>query len=185
MSFLTGEKMNKIMLCTVVLAALSSPAWAVNKCTGADGKVAFQDAPCAGGKSERLVVRPASGDGALIPQAPSSSLPSGEKPKTETQRLQGLIDESQRKRRIQELEVRQVPIAQGAIYEHRKACDDQLKALQIKKYAANNNLAGATWEGSISGEMTAIATRCDTRNRELKDDYDTLRKECQVLGGCK
>lgn len=23
-----------------------SPAWAVNKCTGADGKVAYQDAPC-------------------------------------------------------------------------------------------------------------------------------------------
>ena len=28
----------------VVLAA--APAWAVNKCTGQDGKVVFQDAPC-------------------------------------------------------------------------------------------------------------------------------------------
>lgn len=26
---------------------LATPAWAVNKCTGPDGKVAFQDAPCA------------------------------------------------------------------------------------------------------------------------------------------
>lgn len=37
-----------------------SPAWAVNKCTGADGAVVFQDAPCAG-KGEALNVRPASG----------------------------------------------------------------------------------------------------------------------------
>ena len=37
-----------------------APAWAVNKCTGPDGKVAFQDAPCAG-KGEKVDVRPASG----------------------------------------------------------------------------------------------------------------------------
>lgn len=31
------------------LAAMSvGPAWAVNKCTGADGKVSYQEAPCAG-----------------------------------------------------------------------------------------------------------------------------------------
>lgn len=48
---------------TALLAALCAPAWAVNKCTGADGKVAFQDAPCSG-KGEVLQVRPASGSGA-------------------------------------------------------------------------------------------------------------------------
>ena len=46
-----------VLLCTLLLAA---PAWAVNKCTGPDGKVSFQDAPCAG-KGEQLDVRPASG----------------------------------------------------------------------------------------------------------------------------
>ena len=30
----------------VALYAGAMPAWAVNKCTGADGKVSFQDAPC-------------------------------------------------------------------------------------------------------------------------------------------
>jgi hypothetical protein len=54
--------MNKIMLSAVVMAALSNPTWAVNKCTMPDGKVAFQDAPCTGGKGEALTVRPASGD---------------------------------------------------------------------------------------------------------------------------
>lgn len=40
--------------------ALSGQALAVNKCTGPDGKVAFQDAPCEG-KGEAVTVRPASG----------------------------------------------------------------------------------------------------------------------------
>lgn len=32
-----------------LLAAMSvAPAWAVNKCTGADGKISYQEAPCAG-----------------------------------------------------------------------------------------------------------------------------------------
>jgi hypothetical protein len=169
---------------TALLAALCAPAWAINKCTGPDGRVAFQDAPCIG-KGEVLQVRPASGHDPLpqLAQPPLEGAPA--KPVSEAQRLEGLITASQRKRRMQELEARLVPDAQGAIYMHRVQCDEQLKALQIKKYSANNNLAGATWEGAISGEMTAIATRCDTRNRELKDDYDTLRKECQAAGGCK
>ncbi len=50
-----------LLFFAVLLAA--SHAWAVNKCTGADGKVSFQDAPCAGtGKGDALTVRPSGGD---------------------------------------------------------------------------------------------------------------------------
>ena len=38
--------MKPFMLFAAVLAALCAPAWAVNKCTGADGKVVYQDAAC-------------------------------------------------------------------------------------------------------------------------------------------
>ena len=34
-------------ICALALGFLA-PAWAVNKCTGPDGKVMFQDAPCPG-----------------------------------------------------------------------------------------------------------------------------------------
>lgn len=35
------------LLITLTLAAvLCAPAWAINKCTGPDGKVTYQDAPC-------------------------------------------------------------------------------------------------------------------------------------------
>lgn len=43
-----------------------TPAWAINKCTGADGKVVFQDAACPG-KGEKIDVRPASGAGRAAP----------------------------------------------------------------------------------------------------------------------
>ncbi|MBX9836009.1 MAG: DUF4124 domain-containing protein [Burkholderiaceae bacterium] len=45
----------------LIAALLAAPAWAINKCTGTDGKVSFQDAPCADGKGEALRIRPASG----------------------------------------------------------------------------------------------------------------------------
>lgn len=162
-----------------------SPAWAVNKCTGPDGSVVFQDAPCAG-KGGAITVRPASGAAraAAPAQSEPDAAPAG-KPQTEAQRIEARVAESQKERRRIELEARLVPDAEGAIHRHRAACDRDLRALQAKKSLANNNLAGATWEGSISGEMTALAARCDTRNRELREDAVALRAECQQLGGCK
>lgn len=174
--------MNHTLIAAALLAALCTPAWAINKCTGPDGKIAFQDAAC-GGKGEKMNVRPASGDGAALQPTSTSATPT-DKPKTEAQRIEAQISESQRKRRRQELEVRLVPDAQGEINRQRTQCDQQIKELQDKKSLAKNNLAGAMWEGSISAEMTAIASRCDSRSRELRDDLDALRKECRALGGC-
>ena len=60
-----------LAICVAFFFVLLQQAWAVNKCTGPDGKVAFQDAPCAG-KGERLEVRPASGHAAAAAAAPSA-----------------------------------------------------------------------------------------------------------------
>ncbi|NMM75362.1 hypothetical protein B2J88_20145 [Rhodococcus sp. SRB_17] len=57
----------EIVFCIALLSA-AAPGWAVNKCTGPDGKVSFQDGPCAG-KGEKLDVRPASGGArAAVPE---------------------------------------------------------------------------------------------------------------------
>ncbi len=104
---------------------------------------------------------------------------------TETQRIEKQVAESQRARRRQEYEVRIIPDAVMAVDRHRARCDAEISSLQGKKRFANNNLAGATWEGSISGEMAALATRCDTQNRELREEVDRLRAECRELGGCR
>lgn len=39
----------KIGVASALLALLCAPAWAINKCTLADGKVVYQEVPCAGG----------------------------------------------------------------------------------------------------------------------------------------
>ncbi len=50
----------KIEILWAALLLATSPAWAINKCTGTDGKVAYQDAPCTG-KGEKIEARPSSG----------------------------------------------------------------------------------------------------------------------------
>ncbi len=62
--------------CFILLLAfaLCTPAWAVNKCTGADGKVTFQDTPCAGA-TESIAVQPASGRAHVAPAAPQQTRP--------------------------------------------------------------------------------------------------------------
>jgi len=47
--------MNYAPITAALLVVLCTQTWAVNKCTGADGKVSFQDAPCAIGGSGNAV----------------------------------------------------------------------------------------------------------------------------------
>jgi len=174
--------MKAALLALTCLAA--SPAWAINKCT-IDGQVVFQDAACPG-KGESIKVRPASGSApAPSGDAATDADKPAKKPMTEAQRIEANIKNSQDTRRKVDLETRIVPGAEMEIDRQRSQCDREYRALQDKKRAANNNLAGATWEGSISSEMTALATRCDTRNRDLRADLERLKAECQQLGGCK
>lgn len=183
----------RFILAAVAVAACN-PAWAISKCIGPDGKAVFQDMPCAG-KGESLDVRPASGRGAPPPPAIAASQetppaaegksPAPAKPQTEAQRIEANLVTSQRERRRRLLEERLVPDAEADVYRQSTECELQLRELQDRKKYATNNLAGATWESSISSEMTAIATRCDTRNRDMRAELESLRKECRSLNGCK
>jgi hypothetical protein len=158
-----------------MLAALHTPAIAISKCTGPDGKTVFQDAPCAG-KGEKVVVKPASGE------APQQATAAGAS--SEGQRLQQQLNQMQSERRRRDLEIA-LPNAYAERASHSAACDQELSALRAKKAMANNNLAGATWQQSLSTEMAAVASRCETRNNNITTNIEALRKECQALGGCK
>ncbi|MEO7159057.1 MAG: hypothetical protein ABIX00_00840 [Polaromonas sp.] len=174
----------KLLLIAAALSALCAPAWAVNKCTGPDGKVTYQDAPCTN-KGGAIEVRPASGHAPATPAPLAVGAQAAPKKQTEADRLNASTAASQRERRKADLDERLVPYANDAIYRQRAECDQQLSALKAQKLSAKNNLAGATWEGSISAEMTAVATRCDTHNRDLREEFSALKKECVALGGCK
>lgn len=59
--------MNSLRYAACILAlGLVPPAWAINKCTDAQGKVSFQEAPCPG-EGEKIEVRPAMPAPAVAP----------------------------------------------------------------------------------------------------------------------
>lgn len=162
----------------VLLLSLSAlaPAWAINKCTGPDGKVAYQDAPCAG-KGETINVKPASGQSPVVKLGADGTLPM-----SEADRLNALTAESQRDRRKRDLKERLVPYAQSELVRHKYQCTQTQKDLEADQYAYRQNLYGKTHAAQIASEMAASAARCDTKDRELRENLETLRKECLALG---
>lgn len=171
----------QILIAFALLAA--SPAWAINKCKGPDGKVSFQDAPCPG-QGEKIEVRPASGSvpkSAAPVTAASDSASAAAAPAQATApgRKENVFGERWQRRTY--LENRGIPDARAAIDGHQADCAAQQAQLASKKKRATNSLAGATWEDSISGEMQAAATTCDTRARELRAELDSLQRELREL----
>ncbi|WP_342130398.1 DUF4124 domain-containing protein [Hydrogenophaga sp. OTU3427] len=167
------------LLCFLCVALAGPPAWAVNKCTGSDGKVSFQDAPCAG-KGGEIEVRPASGAAPVPPVPQAGDAP----PVTEAQRLNKLTEESQKERRRRDLQGRLLPDARNALELHRQRCKQTQERLAAEQYRYVQNLYGKTHAAQIASEKAAAAALCDTRDRELKEQIDALAKECEALG-CK
>lgn len=158
-----------------VAASMAAPAFAINKCMGADGKAVFQDAPCAG-HGQKIEVKPASGN---APAAGSAAPAPGTVASPSSPKKEGAFGESWQRRTY--LENRGVPDARGAVDAHRTQCEAKQRSLAAKKGSARNNLAGATWEQSISTEMQAAATVCDTKARELKAQLEDMEKELREL----
>ena len=171
-------------ICVLAVAlSIAGPAMAINKCTGPGGRVVFQDAPCQDGGGEKLVVRPASGHAPVqgAAQAAPSVAPGAAQPTSELARLTALADRYKAQNRISSLNARVIPDARGRIHSQKVRCDAEFAALRERKGLANNNLAGATWEQSISSEMSAVATRCDTEGRVLSGELDGFLKELSDL----
>lgn len=63
----------RIALAIALMA--SAPAWAVNKCTAADGSVTFQEAPCPAATKTKESVRVFSGGGESYPSSSGKPIP--------------------------------------------------------------------------------------------------------------
>lgn len=158
----------------ISIALLSHSAWAINKCTGPDGKFVFQDMPCLG-KGETIVVKPSTGAGPLVK-------PGGI---TEAARLDALTAESQKDRRRWELREQMIPVAQRDIAQHKYKCEQTQQSLAAGQYQYVQNLYGKTHASQIASEMAANAATCDTKSRELKESLDALQAECTAISCLK
>lgn len=187
----------QLFMATACLA-LAAPVWAINKCTGPDGKVSFQDAPCAGnGKGEKVEVRlsssgigtaaaapaaasPASSASAAAPVAGAASAPATPAAATAPPpRKEGAFGETWRRKT--DLEQRLVREARGALQTHRQRCAAEQRDRAARRTQARTNTAVAVSEQAITAEMQAAAAACELRARELQANVDALEKELREL----
>ena len=163
--------MKSARLLSVVLLSLTTwPAMAVNKCVNELGQVVYQNAPCPDAtKGSELTLQKAP------PTTDATPADAGE-----LKRIQQTASAMERERRLAEID-REIKRLEDRIVGHRSAMDSEMASLRRKKQFASNNLAGATWEQSISDEMNAVAQKYDALIRNDQNQIDFLRKDAERL----
>lgn len=161
----------KLIAAAMLIAASGSTAAQVYKCAGPDGKLAFQDTPCAGGKT--LNVRPASGSS-------STYSPGAAAAASTTNKERALLDQYERERRVRSVSY-DIDQLERTLDADQHRMDRELDALRNKKRYANNNLAGAQWESSISEEMQAVTERYKNKAAGDRAKLEDLRKQRDAL----
>lgn len=155
------------LLLMIAAALLSGHVQAqVYKCTEG-GKTVFSDKPC--GQDARVVeMKPASG--AVGDQSGIDA----------AARTRAYVEESDRtvKRRMLSQEIGRKEHELKGVQD---ALDKEMAALRNKKQYAANNLAGATWEASISQEMQAVTASHEGRIKRLQAEIDRLAEERDAL----
>ncbi|WP_315123988.1 DUF4124 domain-containing protein [Comamonas antarctica] len=158
------------------------PAWAVYKCVDANGRVTFQQSACSGAtQGAKLDVQPASGYPASPPPSNAATADSSSPRASEADRLNALSARLAKENRLSTLNNLTIGGAQDDIVRARRQCQAELDAVRNRKKLASNDLAGATWEQSLSAEMQAIAAQCDTEQRRLQAILDRYLTEKQDL----
>lgn len=154
-----------------LLVAASANAQ-IYKCR-VDGKTVFADQPCAA-DAKPIDVRPASGRAVAGPvSAPAQS---GAAPINSSSNPQAVVARMEHERSLRDIDHR-ISVEHSRIREQEDRMSGEIAALRAKKAQANNNLAGAMWEQSISQEMSAVVARYDVRIRAIRGEIERLQGE--------
>ena len=151
--------------CALLLGCLT-PAWAVNKCTGTDGKVSFQDAPCPG-RGEKIDVQPAMQGATPIAPTPSTG-------------KEGAFGATWQRKNY--LQTQGVPQARAAVERNQRECTAQ----PAEAVATAGPLRKSIAEGNqFAQELAAAAAKdkaaCEARTEELREQLRALEKELSAL----
>jgi hypothetical protein len=147
---------------------------ATYKCVGG-GKTTYQAAPCKG-EGQKISVKPANGSQEVSEATKTSGTPSA----PSTAALRANVDAMARERRLREID-HDLDATDREIAGYQSGMEQEMAALERKKLYANNNLAGATWEQSISAEMQAVSDKYKVKIQIAQDRASTLRKEAEQL----
>jgi hypothetical protein len=157
--------MHRILVGTMAIGFALTGHAEMYKCQ-ANGRTAYQQEPCASGTTQATLASPdAVSDDAA--RAHRSRFEADDAARRAAARVKS-IDE-------------QIAYNQTRITAYEAMMDSELAALRAKKGQARNNLAGATWEQSISTEMEAVTANYATKIRIAQDEIAALRKERLAL----
>lgn len=152
------------MRTTIALSLIltASPALAgVYKCTDDRGRVTFSQTPC-GHSAETVDVRV---------HTPSGKNVSLVRTATDAGSLRLATNELNRK----------IARKKREIDDLQDEMDTKLTILKAKKYRARNNLPGAVWLDSISGEMQAVTEQYKAKISICTDELEQLRSDLSAL----
>lgn len=143
------------VLIVATLQAISATAMAdIYKCKDANGRTTFSQLPCAP-DAQKVIVKTTE---------PSES--DREQTRETLDKNNAMIKENE--------ESRQIASARNRVDTLINEREAKLSQLRIKKLYAANNLAGATWEKSISDEMQAVTEKYNA-------DIDAARQRVHDL----
>ncbi|MFY3386815.1 DUF4124 domain-containing protein [Paracidovorax sp. MALMAid1276] len=163
--------------CALALGFLA-PAWAINKCTDARGRISFQDAPCAG-EGEKIEVRPALPAAAPASSAAPPAAAAAAAPAKAPSKEGAFGPTWQRKHYLQN---QGVPQARAAMERNQREC----AAPPDEAVAQAGPLRRSLGAGSQFAQENAAAARkakaaCDARTLELRDQLKALEDELGSL----
>ncbi|MFO7593436.1 MAG: hypothetical protein R6X15_05255 [Pseudomonadota bacterium] len=140
---------------------------AIYKCQ-VDGKTVFSQTPCAADAEEYQVD--------YIRQNAENAKAMTE----QNERIRESTNASLTEMEIRRLG-REIKSEEANIRVLQKRRDGELAALRQKKSRANNNLAGAVWEQSISDEMNAVNKRYDAQISERQTNIQRMLDQVDRL----
>lgn len=156
------------LLLSVIIAVTPAAALAnVYKCE-VNGVITYSQIPC----SEDAQVTDYSRDEIAAPPQPQSTTSTDEAAATMSR-----LSESVKKRDMR-IAINRLKSDKAKLQSQR---DAKMAKLKSSKRYANNNLAGAVWEESLSKEMAAIAAQYDTDVRAIDVEIDRLNDELKRL----
>lgn len=170
----------RLLLCALAMLLCSHPALgAIYKCT-VNGRIIFSDRPCEGSSTDKHIYMRGSTESETTPSNPTDT-DRGTKTLTNDPDDECAADIVHKLKIKYLLKTEEVDNTRKTIRGLMAHQEMELDALREKKRAARNNMAGATWEQSISQEMDAIAASYRNKMSYHNAALDRLEDEHRIL----
>lgn len=165
-----------LLVSAMILASTAAVAQDAYKCK-VNGAFVYQDSPCrAVGPAPKAPELPVTKSAPPAAPSPSATAP------TDIERNRAYLASREKERRISDLKY-EIEQTEQSIVASRMARDAEIASLQQRKGYANNNLAGATLEQSISTEMQAVTARYESDINHKQGRIKQLREDLAKAQG--